>query len=346
MNPSLDFRLIRQLWMFLAVAEEKHFGRAAARLNMSQPPLTGQIKVLEQSLKLQLFERSRRGTQLSPAGAAILPAVRQFADQVERLERVVREVAAGQSGILQVGAITSAMLDTVPAALAALKRSHPQVSVFVREIDSADAVPALESGELDLAFVRLDGELGSSRIATLPLAEDRLAVALPKTHPLAALSRVRLRSLADEALVMSARQVSPVYFDRLAAVCRSHGFAPRVLHEVRSVASQVAYVSCGQGVALVPASMRRLAPENVVVRPLKERVMVVTAALAWDASRHHPMVDAVLEWAETTGAKRDVEAAGAKRDAGAAGRPVERAADGTMGKAGLRSKKPRQAARK
>ncbi|MCA8165775.1 LysR family transcriptional regulator [Burkholderia gladioli] len=317
MNPSLDFRLIRQLWMFLAVAEEKHFGRAAARLNMSQPPLTEQIKVLEQSLKLRLFERSRRGTQLSPAGAAILPAVRQFADQVERLERVVREVAAGQSGVLQVGAITSAMLDTVPAALAALKRSHPRVSVFVREIDSAEAVPALESGELDLAFVRLEGELGASRIATLPLAEDRLAVALPKAHPLAALSRVRLRSLADEALVMSARQVSPVYFDRLVAECRSHGFAPRVLHEVRSVASQVAYVSCGQGVALVPASMRRLAPDNVVVRPLKERVMVVTAALAWDASRHHPMVEAMREWAERTGAKVGT---------------AERAADGTRGR--------------
>ena len=97
MGNAIDFRLIRQLWMFLTVAEEQHFGRAAKRLNMSQPPLTEQIKVLEQSLKLQLFHRSRRGTQLSPAGAAILPAVRQFATQVERLERVVREVAAGQS---------------------------------------------------------------------------------------------------------------------------------------------------------------------------------------------------------------------------------------------------------
>ena len=93
MSSSIDFRLIRQLWMFLAVAEEQHFGRAAQRLNMSQPPLTEQIKVLEQSLKMQLFERSRRGTQLSPAGAAILPAVRQFAGQVEHLERVVEGVA-------------------------------------------------------------------------------------------------------------------------------------------------------------------------------------------------------------------------------------------------------------
>ncbi len=292
---NIDFRLIRQLWMFLAVAEEQHFGRAAARLGMSQPPLTEQIKVLEQSLKLRLFDRSRRGTRLSPAGAAILPAVRQFAGHVEQLERVVREVAAGQSGVLQVGAITSAMLDTVPPVLDHLRESHPGLTVFMREIDSVDAVPALEAGELDLAFVRVDGEIGGG-IATLPLTQDRLAVALPSSHPLAALPRVRLQSLASEQLVMSARQISPMYFDMLTAVCRAHGFSPRVVHEVRSVASQIAYVSCGQGVALVPLSMRKLAPANVAVRPLKEKVMVVAATLAWNPDRHHPVVETVVSW--------------------------------------------------
>lgn len=290
MSSTIDFRLIRQLWMFLAVAEEQHFGRAALRLNMSQPPLTEQIKILEQALKLQLFERSRRGTKLSAAGAAILPAVRQFAGQMELLERVVREVATGQSGVLQVGAITSALLESVPPLLEALRRKHPHLTVFVKEIDSVEAVPALESGELDLAFVRLDGEMGND-IATLPLTQDRLAVALPKDHALAAQSRIRLNALANEQLVMSSRQVSPVYFDLLTGVCRDHGFAPRVTHEVRSITSQIAYVSCGQGVALVPASMRKLAPENVVIRPLKEIIMVVTAAAAWNTKRHHPMVD-------------------------------------------------------
>jgi DNA-binding transcriptional LysR family regulator len=295
MNNTIDFRLIRQLWMFLAVAEEQHFGRAAQRLNMSQPPLTEQIKVLEQALKLQLFERSRRGTQLSPAGAAILPAVRQFAGQVERLERVVREVASGQSGVLHIGAVTSAMLETLPPLLEALKQAHPHLTVFVKEIDSVEAIPALEAGELDLAFVRLDGEVGNG-IATMPRAEDRLAVALPKDHALAALSRVSLRSLATESLVMSSRERSPVYFDLLTSVCRSHGFNPRVLHEVRSITSQIAYVGCGQGVALVPSSMRKLAPESVVVRPLKERIMVVAAALAWNANRYHPMVEVAVGW--------------------------------------------------
>jgi len=292
---TIDHRLIRQLWMFLAVAQEQNFGRAAARLAMSQPPLTEQIKLLEHSLRLKLFDRSRRGTKLSPAGAAILPAVQQFARQVEHLERVVREVAAGQSGVLHVGAITSAMLDTVPPLLKHLRQTYPQLTVFVREIDSVDAIAGLEAGELDLAFARLDGEVGNG-IATIPLTQDRLAVALPAGHALACRARVRLRTLGSEQLVMSSRQVSPVYFDLLASVCRTHGFAPRVLHEVRSVASQIAYVSCGQGVALVPASMRKLAPANVVIRPLYEKVMVTTAAAVWNVNRHHPMVDAAVAW--------------------------------------------------
>lgn len=290
---TIDFRLIRQLWMFLAVAEELHFGRAAKRLGMSQPPLTEQIKVLEQSLRLTLFERSRRGTTLSPAGAAILPAVRQFADQVENLQRTVHEVAAGQSGVLHIGAITSAMLDTMPPLLDALRQAYPQLTVFVREIDSVEAIPALQSGELDVAFGRFDREV-SSGIATLPLTEDRLAVALPKQHALAAMPRIRLSSLATESMVMSSRQVSPDYFDMLTSLCRSHGFTPRVLYEVRSVTSQIAYVSCGQGIALVPAAMRKLAPDNVVIRPLKEKITVVTAALAWNTERYHPMVEAAV----------------------------------------------------
>jgi DNA-binding transcriptional LysR family regulator len=290
---TIDFRLIRQLWMFLAVAEEQHFGRAAKRLGMSQPPLTEQIKVLEHSLKLQLFERSRRGTKLSVSGAALLPAILRFSDQVEHLEKIVREVAAGQTGVLQIGAITLAMLDTVPPILTRLRSDYPNATVLVREIDSVEAVPGLESGELDVAFVRLEGKIGGS-IATMPLSQSKLAVALPAGHRLASQKRVGLRSLETESFVMSARRISPVYFDMLVGVCRSNGFTPRILHEVRSVMTQVAYVGCNQGIALVPESMRKLASKSVVIRPLTEDVTVVTAAAAWNKDRHNPLVDALL----------------------------------------------------
>jgi len=290
----INFRLIKQLWMFLAVAEELHFGRAAARLGMSQPPLTAQIKVLEHALGVLLFERSRRGTKLTPAGTAILPAVKRFASHVESLEKVVREVADGQTAVLQIGAITSAMLETIPPLLDVLKQRYPRLTVYVREIDSVEAIPELESGELDLAFARLDGETKSG-IETLGLAMDRLAVAIPADHELNGQSHISIAALEPEQFVMSSRRVSPAYFDMLVSACRKHGFSPRVLHEVRSVSSQLAYVGCGQGVALLPHGMARLAPDNVLVTPLKEEIRVVTSAMAWNSQRHHPMVHVVKE---------------------------------------------------
>ena len=289
----INFRLIRHLWLFLAVAEEQNFGRAAKRLGMSQPPLSEQIQVLDQALKVKLFDRSRRGAKLTPVGAAILPAVRKFAEQLERLELAVEEAVAGQSGVLTIGAISTAMFDVLPGLIEQLKNDYPHLTVSVREIDSVEAVPALESSDIDLAFARLDGDLGAS-IRSLPLLEDRLMVAMAADHPLASRSRINLSSLANEPLVMFSRKVSPVYFDNLIATCKASGFSPRVLHEVRSVASQIAFVSYGQGIALVPASLKKLAPANVVFRPLSQKLNVVTTAVAWNTERANPLIDEII----------------------------------------------------
>jgi DNA-binding transcriptional LysR family regulator len=289
----INFRLVRHLWLFLAVAEEQHFGRAAKRLGMSQPPLTEQIQTLEQALKVKLFERSRRGTKLTPAGAAILPAVKKFAEQLERLELAVREAATGQRSMLTVGAITSAMVDVLPPLIEKMNATHPDVTISMREIDSVEAGTLLQSGDIDLAFARLEGDLGSG-IKSMPLREDRLAVALPKSHPLAARSRIRLASLVEEEFVMFYRRVSPGYFDSLVTACRNAGFSPRIVHEVGSVASQIAFVGCGQGVALIPSAMKQMAPEPVAVRPLTERLSVVTTAVAWNTARKNPLVEAAV----------------------------------------------------
>jgi DNA-binding transcriptional LysR family regulator len=290
----INFRLVRHLWLFLAVAEEEHFGRAAQRLGMSQPPLTEQIQVLEQALKVKLFERGRHGAKLTQVGAAILPAVRKFAEQLARLELAVQEATQGNSGVLTIGAIASAMIDTLPPFIEHLKMQFPQLTVSVKEIDSVEAVPALERGDIDLAFARLEGEQGPS-IQSLALKQDRLAVALPKTHRFAELPRIRLASLAEEAFVMFSRHFSPNYYDSIIATCRGAGFSPRILHEVRSVASQIAFVGCGQGIALVPQSLKKMAADSVVFRPLKESVTVVTTAVAWSTERANPIVDTAVE---------------------------------------------------
>jgi DNA-binding transcriptional LysR family regulator len=290
----INFRLVRHLWLFLAVAEEQNFGRAARRLGMSQPPLTEQIQVLEQALKVKLFERSRRGAQLTPVGRAILPAVRKFADQLEHLEIAVREAVSGQSGTLTIGAISSALLEVVPPLLERLRAQRPDLSVSVREIDSAEALPALQAGDIDLAFARLQADEGHA-VETLPMARDRLAVALPSSHPMAARRRIKLASLSDEVFVMFERRLSPVYFDSIIAACQAQGFSPRILREVRSVTTQVAFVGCNQGIALVPSDMRGLAPQNVTVRPLVEQIDTVATAAAWHTQRMTPALQVAVD---------------------------------------------------
>lgn len=290
----INFRLIRHLWLFLAVAEEQHFGRAAKRLGMSQPPLTEQIKVLEASLRIKLFERTNKGAHLTAAGLAIVPAVRKFAEQLERLELAVHEAVAGQTGVLTIGAIHAAMMDVLPELMDALKLRFPDITIFVREIDSAAAVPALEAGDIDLAFARIDSAYAEP-VESIPLINDTLAVALPRSHHLANQEFVDLTLLARDVQIMFERKNSPVFFDYIVNCCQQCGFAPKVMLEVRSIVSQIAFVSSGQGIALVPLTMGKIAPANVVIRPLAQRFELVTTAVAWNRSRKNALVEAMIE---------------------------------------------------
>ena len=293
----LNFRLIRHLWLFLAVAEEQHFGRAAKKLGMTQPPLTEQIQILEQALKVKLFERSRRGAQLTPIGKAILPEVRKLRDYLERLELTIHEAVAGQTGVLTIGAITSAMVDMLPPLISELQTAHPQLTISVREIDTAEAIPALENGNIDMAFSRLEITNGHE-ITVRPLQQEQLAVALPRQHPLAQSTSVALADLAKETFVMFPRPLNPTYFDILMANCHNSGFTPRILHEARSVASQVGLVGCNQGIALVPLALQKMAPENVVIRPLAGHINVTTISVAWNNRRNHPALASAIHWLE------------------------------------------------
>ncbi len=293
----LNFRLIRHLWLFLAVAEEQHFGRAAKKLGMTQPPLTEQIQILEHALKVKLFERSRRGAQLTPIGKAILPEVRKLREYLERLELTIHEAVAGQTGVLTIGAISSAMVDVLPDVISKLQTAHPQLTVSVREIDTAEAIPALENGDIDIAFTRLEIK-DSDEIKVQPLQQEQLAVALPRQHRLADSPSIALADLAAETFVMFPRPLNPTYFDILMANCHACGFSPRILHEARAVTSQVAFVGCNQGIALVPLALQKMAPGNVVIRPLEGNIYVTTISVAWNNRRNHPAVASVIQWLE------------------------------------------------
>ncbi|CAG23508.1 hypothetical transcriptional regulator [Photobacterium profundum SS9] len=169
------------------------------------------------------YLQQRRGTKLSPAGKAIYPEVQRFVNHMATLERVVYEVAKRQSGFLQIGAVSTAMLDIVPSMLNYMKKDFPDSTAFVREIDSVEATADLASGKLDMAFIRWHGEVNEG-ISIMPLVEELLAVALPKEHYLADQHTISLSSLIDLPLVATSRSISPAYFDLITSSCNAQGY--------------------------------------------------------------------------------------------------------------------------
>jgi DNA-binding transcriptional LysR family regulator len=217
----INFRLLRHFWYFMAVAEERHFGRAAKRLGLSQPPLSQQIQVLERTLGVKLFERSREGARLTREGAQILAPVRSFLDHAYRLETTVMDVRHGRGAGIAFGAINSAMFDIMPHVLRAARREYPALSLSLVEMDSAQALFAVRNGEIDLAFARFDHQISSLEVR--PITTDHLVVALPVDHRLTKQAKVALGELADESLVLFPRRISPHYFDIIITACRNAG---------------------------------------------------------------------------------------------------------------------------
>jgi len=296
----IDFKLLRHFSYFLAVAEERHFAKAAKRLGMSQPPLSQQILVLEQLLGVRLFERSRQGVRLTREGAAILVPVQRFMEHAQRLQTVVNDARQGRSDIVTIGAINSALFDIVPRLMRVTKQRYPHLSVSMSEMKSAQALSAVQNGEIDIAFARLDDHFPALEVR--PIVRDHLVLVLPVDHPLTELNRVKLTDLADQSLVLFPRRSSPSYFDQIISACRTAGFSPRVDYEVSSVVSQIAYVGCGIGIGMVPSRSMRFGGSDVVFRPLVETINVVSIAAAFDPQRRKDLVPDIIATAADIGA--------------------------------------------
>jgi DNA-binding transcriptional LysR family regulator len=289
----MDLNLIKRFGHFLAVVEEGNFGRAAARLGMSQPPLTAQIQILERALGVKLLERSRLGTRPTWEGEVLLPAVRRLEESALAVEALAREVRLGRRSLVNIGCITSAMFDTLPPVMRAFRRLQPDTVITVREMDTADAMEALRRGEIDVAFARLERDLFPVRMQRL--ASDRLIAAVPDTDALAESECIDLAMMEARPMVMLPRAISPAYFDGVVAACRQAGFCPIAAREVNSAMAQLALVASGLGVALVSSGMAALAPAGVSFRPLAVPVEAVGVSVAWNSERDSPISRAVVE---------------------------------------------------
>jgi DNA-binding transcriptional LysR family regulator len=268
---------VRQARYFVAVAEELHFGHAARRLQMSQPPLSQAIKQLEHQVGCELLHRTQRSVALSPAGAVFLDHCRALIRQAEEAETAARQAATGRGGRLNVGAVTSAFSWPLPRVLGQFHEDRPDVEIRTQEIDTHEAAAGLLDRSLDWAIVRQTAPVRGTTATSL--FADRFVAALPLNHPATeAAGPLDLADLSEGLWVWLHRQISPDYHDAMAAMCRAAGFSPVPTHWARSVTTQIAMVECGLGVTVVPAAASAPRPA-VRFRPLRQAATIDLTAM-------------------------------------------------------------------
>jgi DNA-binding transcriptional LysR family regulator len=258
---------LRQLRYFVAVAEELHFRRAAARLHISQPPLSQQIARLEEELGCRLLTRTRRRVELTAAGEAFLRDARAMLSELDVAIATTRRIDTGQAGLLRVNFVGSALLSIVPGIVQRFRRGRPEVEIELRERSTVDQLRALSAGVVDVGLVRPPVDVEED-LRTEVVMRERTVAAIPVGHPLARLRRVPLRRLAAEPLVLFPREQAPGYHDLLTGRLAATGTSPQVVQYAPEMMTIIGLVAAGIGVSPVPASMSRLALDGVTYRPL------------------------------------------------------------------------------
>ena len=284
---------LRHLRYFLAVAEEQHFGRAAKRLHMAQPPLSHQIRQLEAELGVRLLDRTTRRVSLTEAGTAYLERVRGILAEVAAAGEQARRVADGTEGRLVVGCVGSATYSLLPVFARAVREELPGIDLGVRgEMLVPAQVRALQAGEIDLALLRPPVDEPGVRLTRL--RDDRFVVALPDAHPLAGRKRLRVADLEGLDLVVHAEGRS-VMHAAVVELCREAGFEARVAHEVTETSTLVTFVAAGLGAAVVPEPVARLGVPGVTFCPLAARDARIELAVGRRSDEDSPTVARAVE---------------------------------------------------
>ena len=284
---------LRQLRYFVTLAGELHFGRAAKRLALTQPPLTQAIQKLERELGVRLFERTQRRVALTHAGKAFLEEARQTLARAEGAVDRARRASRGEVGRLAVGFLANTAYTLLPLVLRDFTRKFPGVTLELRELTIPQQLEALRRENIDVGLLR--PPLADAELTSETILEERFVLALPAAHALCALRRVPVRRLAGESFVMFPRTAGFVFHDLIMGFCQRAGFAPRVAQEVNQTHAVIGLVSAGLGVALVPASAQKIALAGVEYRPLREATPLAQVSVAWRRADASPVVAAFLQ---------------------------------------------------
>lgn len=280
------------LHAFLAVAEELHFGRAAARLHITPPPLTRHIQKLERELAAPLFVRTKRSVALTPAGHVLVEEARRLLATLDALPGQVQRAARGDTGVLRAGTISTALFSQARTFEAAMRKALPSVRIAWQVQSSAEQVDGLRHNRLDLGFVHTPIE--HAGLALRRILRESLVVALPSAHPLARRRTITLRALEKETFIVADRDRVPSYYDRFIAACHAAGFEPRLDHQRQTMMNFLGLVAIGAGVTVVPVSVMRVSVAGVTYVKLAGAAPYSELSVAWSATNTAPVLERAL----------------------------------------------------
>jgi DNA-binding transcriptional LysR family regulator len=280
---------LRHLRYFVAVAEELHFGRAAIRLNISQPPLSQQIRQLERELGVELFQRNKREVRLTDAGRRVVDEAYRVLSQIDHFTRIAAQAGGGEIGHLSV-ATAGGVSEILIRSLKLLAKQSPGVRIDLQYMNTGMQIEALRDGRIGVGFLNLP--VNEPSLALEVIQSDSLWVALPRNHPLARYERLPLNALANQPMILFPRRVTPGVHDTITSMCRNAGFDINVTHEVDSIVGALTLVSAGLGVAFCTAAVRKLWPD-IAFRRLRNAIKM-EQGVAYRRDMESPVVTSFL----------------------------------------------------
>lgn len=288
----------RQLHYFIAVSEELHFGRAAESLHISQPALSKQIQALEDSLEIQLFERTKHWVKLTPAGQKFLETARRVLHEVEEGIQITRQIADGRAGTVRVGLTEATLFCLAPSILRTCREHYPQINLLLSSGGTEAHVEALRTHQIDIGFVYLP--IREPVLVVKPLYEESYVAAVPVSHPLAKKQPIPLHALANEPLIFYPRSLAPVLYANFIKSCEQAGFVPNIVQEAELAQTRLGLAAAGVGITFVLADVKNLSAKGVVYQPLAGNSLTLKLALAWRRAESSPVVREFIKIFETT----------------------------------------------
>jgi DNA-binding transcriptional LysR family regulator len=279
---------IHELECFVAVAEELNFSRAAARLHMSQPPLSRQIQSLEEKLSLRLLERSTRAVALTPAGTLYLEDAREILTRIDAAAETARRAGTGEGARLRLAFIGALLDEGLVRLLQIFRESHPGCQIHLSDLSAGAQIEALKSGQVDGAFIGAPARKPEKEITAVTWKREPLLLALPEHHPLAASKTVPLAVLKQESWVMISRNAAPAFRQQFDTLCAGADFRPRVVQESDRVAAVLTMVAAEQGISLLPEAVSRLINTGVAFRPVKGEKPMLAHTFAYRTRNTNP----------------------------------------------------------